>query len=368
MRDDPIGRWLFFALLAVACAVAGALRAETQADLTPAGAALRAAYGAVVEAELALAEGRTAAATNAYGRAIELYTQLQKQYPGWQQAIVDYRLADCQNQLAALERAPDGVATGAPAAQAAGTDPRAVRLARLADELRATWALIAPETREAFRRERLATERAERELAVLRLERDEAVRKNQELTRRLARLEERGRQQGGVTAAPGPRLLPSVVKLEARRLLESGETEAAVTLLEEANRLLPDEQELAVQLAMAYCHAGRFAEAAPRLKALIKQGVRNTAVWLTLGTACMGLGELGEARVATEEALRLAPDSAPAHYNLAQILLGLQPPDIAGAEQHYARALSLGTPPDAAFEERLRLAVLEVNLPKLRKR
>jgi hypothetical protein len=76
----------------------------------------------------------------------------------------------------------------------------------------------------------------------------------------------------------------------------------------------------------------------------------------------MGLGRIGEARVATEKALKINPDSPEVNYNMAQILISLSPPEVMDAQQHYRRALELGMAPDPDFENTLRTALIIARL------
>ena len=328
---------------------------------------LRNAYLNIVEAELARNSNQPEKALAAYRRAQDTYAQLYSKYPGWQGELVSYRAADCHNQIAVLERVvaqkggPDGGGTNAPAAAA----PDESRLAALTDELRQARGWLSPVPAKALRApetDKDATDPLARDLRVLQEERDTLLRANEALRTKLARLDTPA-GHWWKKAPPKPpeaplKLCPSVLKLEARRLLKEGENETAVTLMQEASTLLPEDNEIMALLGAACCHAERYAEAVPILKEVVKRDPKNAAACVVLGSAHMGLGQLGEARVAMEEALRVDPKSPEAHYNMAQILLALNPPDISGATRYYGRSQELGSPPDPAIEELLRKAVL----------
>jgi Tfp pilus assembly protein PilF len=101
------------------------------------------------------------------------------------------------------------------------------------------------------------------------------------------------------------------------------------------------------------------------LKPFDTKGCTNAAALLTLGTAYMGMGRVGDARVATEKSLSVDPKSPDANYNMAQILLTIRPPDPDTAQRYYRRARELGLPADVDFENSLRVATI---LSHVRKR
>lgn len=343
--------WVAVAACGLALPITGP---AAMADESTAPALLRQAYLAVVDGEVAAASSRSADAIRSYCQAIELYGRLQAAYPGWQAQVVDYRVADCRNQIALLESpllsGPDAVDVTHPAP----TNVEA-RLQGLLDELRTTRRELAtaPEDRVGGR-----------EWDRLRDERDEAVRTVQSLQRKVERLEQRQSQRDRASAkaavptnAP-PVVVPAVVKDALRRLLESGNSAQALRLAREADELIPGELDLVVLHGMAACQGGVFDEAVRVLQPYDTATLRDPAVDVTLGSAYMGLGRLGDARAAMEKALRLDPKSTEAHYNLAQILLALKSPEIELAGAHYARAIELGSRPDPALENTLRTAII----------
>ena len=95
----------------------------------------------------------------------------------------------------------------------------------------------------------------------------------------------------------------------------------------------------------------------------VPQDAVETAL-LTLGTAYMGLGEIGKARDAMEKVIAIKPDSAEAHYNLAQILITIAPPDITLSQEHYQRAIELGCSVDLDYENALRTAMIIQKMKK----
>ena len=344
--------WIAVAVCSLMVAMAGQL---SRAGDTTASSLLRQAYLAVVDAEVAVAANRSADAITAYHQALDLYGRLQTEYPGWQTQVIDYRIADCRNQIAALESpvaaSPDAVGLTSPELP---TNTEA-RLNGLLEELRAIrpGLAAAPDGRI-----------GDREWDRLRDERDEAVRAAQAAQRKVERLEQQAKRERSSSKTPAPPtnaplvVVPGVVKTELRHLLEAGKSTQALALAREAAQLMPAELDLVVLHAMAACQGAAFDEAIRVLQPYDTATLRDPAVVVTLGSAYMGLGRLGDARNAMDKALKLNPMSADAHYNLAQILLALRPPELELAGAHYTKALELGSRPDPAFENTLRTALI----------
>lgn len=318
---------------------------------------LRQAYLAVINAELAQRENRVPDALAAYRTALGLYGRLQAEYPGWQGDAVSYRVVACHDAIALLE---SGNLTNASPAQVAGGANDTSTVARLDQLVRelglARAALLAEGDAQGGRSD---AAQLEQELERVRGERDQAVKANQSLLRRLGKLEARAsrREPDSATNASG-RAVSGALKADARRMMESGDNLGAMALLQEASLLLPDDADLTVLLGVAACRGGRYQDAVAILKPFDVKAGKNADALLTLGTAYMGLGRVGEARVVTEKALAAEPKSAEANYNMAQILLAVTPPDAFLAQRHYKRAVELGLPADADLENSLRVAMI----------
>lgn len=345
-------------LLAAGMLAAVPVRAQTNA----AGGAediLRQAYVAVVDAEMAGVEQRVEEAVSGYRKAASLFGRLQAEYPGWREDMVSYRVADCQNMIAVLE---SGAVTNKAAAEIPAASAEA-RLRVLAQELKLARAWLAqgeaPEGRK--------TILLEQEIRQLRGERDQAIRQAQAAVRQAARLEAKLRKYGqgeAEASTNAPVLLATAIRSESARLMREEQFGKAFDLLREAADVLPDRGEFDILAAVAACRAGRFDVAVGILKPYDTRKPSNADALLTLGTAWMGLGRIGEARVATEKALALHPESAEAHYNMAQIFLTLRPADPVAAEQHYQRARELGLEADPDLENNLRMAFIISHLKK----
>ena len=336
--------------------------ADATSSISQAGDLLKKAYLAVVDAEMARSDHRDVEAASAYHKALELYGRLQAEYPGWQAAMVSYRVAECQNELATLEL-PRGHEGGSNAVAVVTEDANAARrLTSLLNELRDVKAALGPEKENVIV---LTSKEQEKEVKRLRDELDEAVKSNQSLLRKIAKLEVRLDRSGPTKGTNSLFVaVSSAVKAEARRMMDDGKMEGATALLREAVELMPSEADLVVQLAVALCRDGKFDAAVQVLRPFDVWHPTNADAMLTLGTAYMGVGKVGEARVATEKTLKINPKSCEAHYNMAQIMISLVPPDVAGAQQHYQRALELGLMADPQFENILRTAMIVNRLKK----
>ena len=339
------------ALLVLLIVVAGWGSAGAAATNTviQAGDVLRNAYLCVVDAELARADGHDLEAAAAYHKALESYGRLQTEYPGWQAAMVSYRVAECQNALAAMEAGKGATA----ASPGSGTTNAEARLQSLLLELHDAQAVLQsiPESVPVQSQRQLA-----REKSLLQDQLAQEMKANQSLIRQIARMDVKMNRAGLASGTNTQcKAVALAVKNEARRMMEANETVAAISLIKEALDMMPKEISLRLTLAMAQCRIGKFSECIVTLSPGDGHSSTNADVLLTLGTAYMGLGEIGEARAATERAIKLNPNFAEAQYNMAQILMSLLPPDADGAQVHYRRALELGQRPDADFENTLRM-------------
>jgi Flp pilus assembly protein TadD len=141
-------------------------------------------------------------------------------------------------------------------------------------------------------------------------------------------------------------------------MIQEGQYDKAMGLLREGFEVMPDRQDFEVLAGVAACRAGKFDQAVAILKPYDTKNPVNADALLTLGTAWMGMGKIGEARVAIEKALLLNPKSMEANYNMAQIFLTIRPADPQSAERYYRKAMELGMEPDAEFENGLRSALI----------
>lgn len=344
----------------VGIGLAMVMAVQAQTNSVPEGEAiLRRAYLAVVQAELARAEKRVPDAVSGYKTALSLFGRLQVEYPGWHGDMVGYRVADCNNAIALL----DPLGGVAPTESAEGVATNAVRVATLVQELKSARGWLAEDASTTAGRQMLL----ERELEQVRRERDESVKRAQVSDRQAAKLETRLRrfEKGEDTVKSNAFvLLPAAIRGEAMRLMQESQYNKAMSLLREGIEVMPDRQDFEVLAGVVACRAGQFDIAVSILKPFDTKKPVNADALLTLGTAWMGLGKIGEARVATEKALLLNPKSPEANYNMAQIYLTIKPSNPVAAEKYYQQALDLGLEADADFENSLRMAFIVSRLKK----
>lgn len=91
--------------------------------------------------------------------------------------------------------------------------------------------------------------------------------------------------------------------------------------------------------AMRHLQAGRPATAAAIARELLARRPHDGELWNLLGAAASELGETEPAREALQRAVELAPDHAPAHYNLGRLLA--REGRLEAAIERYERALTL---------------------------
>lgn len=337
-------KWLVLLWMALPLALSGAVPASTN-SVAQAGDLLRQASLRIIDAELARSEQHQEEAAADYRSALEILGRIQADYPGWQAVLVNYRVADCQNALAVLERA-------APLEVANASSNAEARLQSLLTDLRDVRGVLAtlPEPPSVAAQKQLARDRDR-----LQSQLDEQVRNNQALERKLAKSEARLKKAGIRTMTNGVSVVATTVRQEASRLLDENKAGEALALLREAVDVIPSDSGLLFALGAAQCRAGRYAESLATLQPLVGREAVGADALVIAGSCYMALGEIGSARVAMERAVKLDPASAVAHYNLAQILLSLLPPDVEDAQAEYLRALELGLKPDPDFENTLRM-------------
>ncbi|MDA0323023.1 MAG: tetratricopeptide repeat protein [Verrucomicrobia bacterium] len=139
-----------------------------------------------------------------------------------------------------------------------------------------------------------------------------------------------------------------------RVLLRAGEADKVKTLLIEALSRAPDHKDWRLLLGIAYCQGGEYDKAMQVMKVLLREDRTNARAHIILGTAYLAQGNIVVAKDQMQLAVDLDPKLGEAHYNLAQIWVSVEPPDIPSARIHYERAISLGEGRDSSLEKLLR--------------
>ncbi len=264
-------------------------------DESQALALLKQAQEAMGRADRARADGRDSDAARSYETALLLYNRLAEEFPGWQSGLVKFRQAFC---VAMIEESSGregiGIAWEAGAWQIGPPEP-------------------SPEERDAA----------------------------------LSSAEEAGNKD-----LAAENRLQSLIS-QARQLIETGRSEEAILPLVDALRLNPSHVHVRLLIGVAQCQSGKHEDALFILNPLVQEHPRHAHAHVAIGTACFGLGRFDEARAALEQALAIDPGLHAAHYNLAQLLLRMKPPDREAARRHYREALRLGGERDKDLEKHL---------------
>ena len=140
---------------------------------------------------------------------------------------------------------------------------------------------------------------------------------------------------------------------DARHHIEQGQSDQARALLMEGIRLDPDDQTVRLLLGIVQCQSGMYTDATYIIEPLSEETPDVAAVRLALGAAYFGTGQTEPAEGQVARALEINPNLPEAHYNMAQIILSMEPVDIEKARLHYLEAMKLGATPDKTMDAML---------------
>lgn len=169
--------------------------------------------------------------------------------------------------------------------------------------------------------------------------------------------------------------------------LQAGDFAAAAELYRQARILAPDWLPLLINSALAELRCNRADSARQLLEQALRSDFASARSWLTLGivflekneplralasfaqaaaiepqnpqalnflgVAAASLGWFDAAEDSFRQALRIKPEFADAHFNLANCELHRPKPDLAIARHHYQLALRHGAKPDPEVEKKL---------------
>ena len=228
-----------------------------------------------------------------YQDALFAYTKLSKNYPDWQPGVTQFRVVYCNNQLEALLKKIDEKQLSAITAEKQNAPPSPAP---------AITTNILP-----------------------------------------------GQAKGPTPIITIPKDNKSFIdriKMEAKLLIEKGDTQKARTALMDGLKIEPDDKTLRTLMGMVHCQANEFENAVYIAESLIQEDPFNANARMILGTAYYGLGKVKDATKQMEETLAINPRSAEAHYNLSQIFLSTKPANTNMARKHYKSALEFGAKPD----------------------
>jgi predicted O-linked N-acetylglucosamine transferase (SPINDLY family) len=133
--------------------------------------------------------------------------------------------------------------------------------------------------------------------------------------------------------------MPHPILTQARKLLHSGQTEAALALLRPARRDHPEHAGIALALADALHAAGDLAAASTCYAEALRRDDSPAEGWYAAGCANLTLQRYATAAACLARAAALAPGSGAVHYNLAKSLFELGHVEQSVATFEHAAAL-----------------------------
>ncbi|MFN0169521.1 MAG: tetratricopeptide repeat protein [Bryobacteraceae bacterium] len=135
-----------------------------------------------------------------------------------------------------------------------------------------------------------------------------------------------------------PRFVPAIRGMGSAAL-KQGDTQRAITHLEQARSLDPKDAPTLHELGRAYYQAGRGTDAIAALEAALRIDPDLPEVHDSLGNMLFETGDRDRAEQEFREAIRQQPDLSAAHGNLANVRMAKN--DFPGAEVHYKKAIRL---------------------------
>ena len=289
-------------IIALLVTASTALCSPEEPPNIPGKEAIMAAFDLMEAADTARQQKNHPEAMTLYGKALDAYMLLARDYPGWQTNLVRFRIAYCRDQLKALL----GLAGGTqppPAAVSNITPPRVSADTSTPSSIlepRVLPPLVPPGTT-------------------------------------------------NITPSPGTNTLTQITS-RAKVLLSEGKFVQARLLLMEGIVIDPDHYLVRLLLGVAQCEAAKFDDAALLLKQLADENPTDPHVHIALAGAYLGMGETSNATHEVTTALELKPGMAEAHYNMVQILIASEPLDRELAKYHYGKAIEAGAKPDEKIE------------------
>ncbi len=242
-----------------------------------------------------------------YQEALNIFTELLVQHPGWKTDLVNYRIDYCKKELARQQ-----TVVSSPEMSLPKQDIQQRQSGALAD------ARNTARLRQAAQLEHLTDLPAALALYQQILT---------EVPQHLAALQGAAR-----------------IYLRLQRL------EPAREILAQAAQLPQNDDDTLLLRAILLCHDGNFHGARRLLDAVLKRNPFNPHAHLIMGVVLADTGQLDEAEEATKRAISFNPKLGDAYYNLAQISLHQQPFNLEKTRLHYRNALKYGSKPDPALE------------------
>jgi tetratricopeptide (TPR) repeat protein len=126
---------------------------------------------------------------------------------------------------------------------------------------------------------------------------------------------------------------------QAASLQALGRHREAVEVLRKAGSRLPDNADIALQLALCLHRLGQLAAARSELERILKPDEANANLWFAYALICQDQHDMTAAITAYRRTLQLSPELAEAHVNLGICLQ--ETGDMAAAKAMFGRAMRL---------------------------
>lgn len=129
-----------------------------------------------------------------------------------------------------------------------------------------------------------------------------------------------------------------------------GRLSAAEVALRKAVAVQPSRPDAYTILGIVNYRQGRFDDGVTVLSRAIELNDKDSAAHNYLGITLSEKGDSERAARELKRAIEINPEYADAHFNLAVVYATTKPPKKDLAKEHYAKATSLGAPPDSSLE------------------
>ncbi len=133
----------------------------------------------------------------------------------------------------------------------------------------------------------------------------------------------------------------------------TGKIRSAESTLKKALAIDPNDDSVLTTLGVVHYRQSKFDEALEELRKAIELNPNSATAHNYLGITASQKGRQQEAEKEMLQAIAEDPNYADAHFNLAVILITMQPSSRELAKEHYARATALGTQPSPSLERLL---------------
>jgi Tfp pilus assembly protein PilF len=170
-------------------------------------------------------------------------------------------------------------------------------------------------------------------------------------------------QEASHKVPPQEKSKPSPLAKQAAAELELNHLEAAEINIKQAVAQAPNDPYSLSVLGRLKLRQKKYDEAVDAFGLAARAAPQDAQIQNLLGLALSERGLRGPAETALRRAIQLDPGFADAHYNLAVVYFGQQPPLVELARWHYQKAIAVGHPQNPELEKRIEAAKAANNAP-----